>query len=646
MYSGTANNCIVWYNDGPVSNNLYYTTSHYTCSPDAIHGVDGNITNAPSLASFSHIGSDSPCRSAGSSAYASGMDIDGEFWQSPPSMGCDEYYGSITGALQVAIASSVTNVATGYSLSIQGFVDGAAEMHVWDFNDGRFETNNLRLAHAWSSPGTYALSLTALNGTYPSGVSVTQEIIVVDRDANAIYVASDGNDFNDGSSWITAKATIQAGVEAQIYYGGLVLVSNGTYTVASEIVVDKDITIQSLNGPSSTIIDGQGSVRGFNLGNYASVLSGLTIANGHADADGGGIYCTGSTPIITNCTITGNIAVGYGGGISHGTESNCLIISNSAFHGGGLYSGTANNCTIRGNSSSQFGGGIYQGIVNSSTISGNTSGYHGGGMFQGTANNCTISGNSAQKYGGGIYLGIVNSSTISGNTAGEYAGGMFQGTANNCVVWYNSAPTAGNLYITTAHYTCSPDVIQDVDGNITNAPLFADISGADYHLMSNSPCVNWGNSAYVTGSMDIDGLPRVAGGYVDMGAYEYQGTIMADNDEDGLPDEWEREYFASNVDPSGHADLDRLSNGAEYIAGTDPTNSASCFAITNFAPTSGFAIEWSCATGRWYNVLWRESLTNSYQSLQDYIEYPQNSYTDAVHSTEAAGFYTVEVRLK
>ena len=47
------------------------------------------------------------------------MDIDGEPWLSPPSIGCDEYRaGAVTGALTVAIGASWTNVAVGFAVDL------------------------------------------------------------------------------------------------------------------------------------------------------------------------------------------------------------------------------------------------------------------------------------------------------------------------------------------------------------------------------------------------------------------------------------------------------------------------------------------------------------------------------------------------
>ena len=56
---------------------------------------------------------------------------------------------------------------------------------------------------------------------------------------------------------------------------------------------------------------------------------------------------------------------------------------------------------------------------------------------------------------------------------------------------------------------------------------------------------------------------------------------MLDLDGDGLPDEWEERILGgTNAIPQAHSDSDGMSNGDEYVAGTDPLDSNSVFNLS------------------------------------------------------------------
>jgi hypothetical protein len=112
------NNCILFYNQAPLGSNYESCTLTYTCSTPLPPGL-GNLAVEPRLAGNFRLSSDSPCRGVGSAAYAAGVDVDGEPWAAPPSLGCDEYWsGSVTGALSVAIPAPSAVVVAGVPVSL------------------------------------------------------------------------------------------------------------------------------------------------------------------------------------------------------------------------------------------------------------------------------------------------------------------------------------------------------------------------------------------------------------------------------------------------------------------------------------------------------------------------------------------------
>src|SRR5262249_12828109 len=126
---GTLNNCIVYHNNTATTDgigpNYFLSTLNFSCTTPLPSVGVGNISADPQLTGASHLSAGSPCRQAGSSIYASGVDIDGEPWSNPPSIGCDEYQvDGLTGPVTVALKANYTNVASGFVVDFQGEVDG------------------------------------------------------------------------------------------------------------------------------------------------------------------------------------------------------------------------------------------------------------------------------------------------------------------------------------------------------------------------------------------------------------------------------------------------------------------------------------------------------------------------------------------
>ena len=117
----------------------------------------------------------------------------------------------------------------------------------------------------------------------------------------------------------------------------------------------------------------------------------------------------------------------------------------------------------------------------------------------------------------------------------------------------------------------------------------------------------------------------------------------------GTYDAWKTIYFSAdelnNETVCGETedpDNDSASNYDEYIAGTDPKNSASRFHIVcDTADLSGITISWNAITGRVYDVYWSTNLMSGFVPLQTGIEWTQPAWSNTV---EKAGFYKVNVR--
>lgn len=505
----TLNNCIIYFNTATQSGANYdtYNALNYCCTTPLPDRGSGNISLDPQLLDAAHVGADSPCRRAGSAAYATGTDIDGEAWGNPPSIGCDEHYAGVaTGPLRVTLLARLTNVVVGYTVGLTALVEGHASLRVWEFGDGLALTNQPYTSHAWMVAGDYPVVLRAYNASNPGGVSATVTVHVVDQPVH--YVAA-GNvtPVPPYTSWATAATNIQDAIDvadAAPFPPGsvLVLVSNGLYAtggravvglMTNRVAVDKPLVLRSVNGPEVTIIqgyqvpgttNGDGAVRCVYLANGAA-LSGFTVTMGatrgswnSALADdqrsGGGLWCESTTAVISNCVVVGNSSGREGGGVFGGTLILCTLATNSTIFGGGAFGSTLENCALTGNLGWE-GGGAYLCTLNHCALIGNSAIGDiygaGGGAAESTLDNCTLATNAATRSGGGVaHHCALNNCVLTGNLAGQgggaanstlnhctltgnratggdplgVGGGVYGSALNNCIVYFNSAREGAN----------------------------------------------------------------------------------------------------------------------------------------------------------------------------------------------------------
>lgn len=494
------------------------------------------------------------------------------------------------------------------------------------------------------------------------------------------------------TNWLTAATNIQDAV-AVAQSGDTVIVGAGSYTnggtvlygqETNRVLVTNAITLLGMSDLFGTNMSGAMIVGGIHtrcvyLGSNA-VLSGFILANGQGgnggnpiyELSGGGAWCEPGG-VLSNCLITGNnnvwdygagvfggtvcdsaivgnstTAGGYGGGACSNSLINCLLVGNSSASGGGAAYSKLAGCVVSNNTATS-GGGLYFGVIDNSLISSNSAG-SGGGAYSNVLNNCILQNNFAASAGGGAYGSALVNCTIVSNYAGSWGGGTYWGSVSNSVIYYNSSPKNPNYQIFQTNipgFCCTTPAPPGGLGNITNEPGFVNLAGGDDHLQAGSSCINSGNNAYLTTATDLDGNPRIVGGTVDIGAYEYQAPTSVISyawlQEYGLPTDGTADYVDS--------DHDGLNNYQEWIAGTNPTNALSVLVMLPPVPTNnpaGLVAGWESVSNRTYFLQSSTNLTAhpAFTTIQSNIagQAATTSYMD----TNAVGygpfFYRVGVQ--
>ena len=661
--SCTLNNCIVFYNTASGGKNNYSgSTLNFSCTTPLPDSGMNNITAEPQLTDTAHIGPASPCIGAGSTNYSSGVDVDRDPWLNPPSIGCDEYSaGASTGTLSVAIQAGFTDFGTGFMVNFTGIILGHAGVNVWDFGDGTTAVNQLTASHSWATAGDYSVVFTAFNSSNPGGVSASVIVHIAPQSIHYVAVESP-NPVPPYLSWNTAAMNIQDAVDAA-YAGDTILVSNGVYqtggrsvdgTTMNRTAVIKPLMVQSINGAALTVIDGGSAGRCLYLTNDATLI-GFTLTNGVVFGSGGGAFCQSARAVMSNCVLNANSALlDNGGGVFGGTLNNCVICNNTVpdyapyASGGGAANTVLSNCLLYSNFAGESGGGALNSTLNNCRLFNNSANISGGGAGGGTLNNCLLYANSSGNHGGGADTCTLNSCTIVNNST-EFAGaGTFDSAVNNCIVYYNSCigyfSDGDNFYGGTLNYCCTTP---DPGGirNITNNPALVDLAGSDFHLQTNSPCINSGNNALVTLTNDFDGNPRIQGGTVDIGACEFQTPTSV------ISYAWLQQYSLSTDGSADFADIDGdgFNNWQEWRTGTDPTDPLSLLKMTIVTnDLSGITVTWQSANGIAYFLQRSTDLArpSAFSIIQTNIigQAGTTSCTDTTATNSGPYFYRVGVQ--
>ena len=129
---------------------------------------------------------------------------------------------------------------------------------------------------------------------------------------------------------------------------------------------------------------------------------------------------------------------------------------------------------------------------------------------------------------------------------------------------------------------------------------------------------------------------------------DFEISVPVVVDENGLPVDWQMLYFGrTGVDPQADPDGDGMSTGAEYLAGTDPTDPDSALAFIDVTLVGGgMQLEWWSVAGRSYAVQRSSNLVGEFIDVATGLGAtpPSNVWNDV--SAPGAGLHFYRLRIE
>jgi hypothetical protein len=663
-------------------------------------GSAGNISADPRfvypLNNDFHLFDNSPCIDAGTNSYAyTNVDLTGNprIVRGRVDMGAYEFqaqhYVDVNSADPVA---PYTNWATA-AVTIQDAINVASSGDPILVTDGVYQasgqvvdgtlTNRVAVSKALGVESVNGAASTIIEGNASVGDSAVRCVYLVSGAELVGFTLTNGATSNDGD---TSEEQSGGGAWCESSYSmlaGCVLAGNAANFSGGGVYQGAVVNcVLALN----TAVNGGGAANCV-LSNCDLSLNTATLAGGGAyggalyqclltnnivsnppvywTTSGGGAY--GST--LSNCLLVANSASG-GGGAEQCVLNNSGLIDNSSLWGGGADNSQLTNCNVIANNA-QSGAGTYDSVIASSTLGGNTGQYGGGaeycsldhcilatnitydnevyglggGADSSTLNDCLVFGNISST-SAGVSASTVSNCTIASNITTQVGGAVDSCTLYNSIVYDNTTPDGTNCSNSTLTNCCTTPLPDMGTGNIANDPRFVDATTNNFRLQSNSPCINSGDNDYMPAGQDLDGNPRIKGGTVDIGAYEYQSPTSI------ISYAWLQQYGLPTDGSVDHADL----NGTIYnvdqdwIAGLNPTNSASVLAVFTLMATnnsSGITVTWHSVAGKIYSVQRSINLATkpAFSTIQTNIfgQSETTSYTDTTATNLHPYFYRVAV---
>lgn len=404
------------------------------------------------------------------------------------------------------------------------------------------------------------------SGTWSGEIHLTGDVLVSDDETLTINAGT--TVIADGYYGITVLGTFHAlGTEDDRI--AFTVADTTGYSNYDDYLAGawKGITFSKSNGIKlhycdfsygKTMLEGDGgAMRVYLVKNFEA--SNCTFHHNTTRRRGGAVYAENSTLNMHDCEIFDCSSVGFQGSYTWGVGFQFLKcdidMHDMVFHdndGGSAYGGgmSIDSCNM----------------VLENAVFYNNNAVNAGGLGIQRCKDYTVKianmlayNNYVVHYGGGLAMATsdpeLNNLTIVNNYCGGGGGAGMQTafdaspTLNNCIFWDNHALSQD----TTEYYygsqiwlwgtDCRPvfnngdiqygldyiygqEYMEDDQYNdmIDDNPLFVNALNNDYRLSEGSPCINAGrpdiNGCFIP-YVDLGGGPRICGGRIDMGCYEF-----------------------------------------------------------------------------------------------------------------------------
>ena len=259
-------------------------------------------------------------------------------------------------------------------------------------------------------------------------------LIIGASSAADIDINNDGtfSDVQNGINQARSGDTIYLNNHTFTGSGSEISVAGGWFSNKDEITIDGSINPnKGGTGNEMSTLDAKSSSRVFNIGASSITLKNIIITNGKysgRDANGAGVYSSGSNLVLENCVISNCEASSSSRGDVHSalysentvTLSRCTLVNNKATS---TYNTVTNSYVVR---TASFDGSMTDCIVHDNYVS----------SIGAMAIGITIVGSSSNKVSNTKFMNNYATST-NGNAFG--AALQVLGTVSNCTFEYNQA---------------------------------------------------------------------------------------------------------------------------------------------------------------------------------------------------------------